>query len=291
MGTVIDAGDLGEYEGMRPTIKDVSKRAKTIHRHFPGHGYSDLVLMRPDKGLSQEQILKLRRALTTRAYDPYSVPMGLRATLKELFVPKIKPLAKNLPGSCSGTMCSALPGEAMAEAGILKNIAKGKAPQEVLPADFLRAGSGYSPVGAITRQQRALSPVSRAIYPYLSRAGLGLGIGGAIYGAYKDPETTAGILGGLATPALARGLSTKILQKTKQYNKDQAMVAVGNQLPKMKRLLMENFTPDPEMSPELLRKLKIRLGTRTLPLAVLGGLGSFLAARKVRGMFSEKDKK
>lgn len=288
-GTVVDAGDLGEWEGSRATIKDVSRSAKTIHRHYPGHGYSDLVLVRPDKKLTHKQLLNLRSSLTSRAYDHYSVPRGAKAALKDLFVPKLDMFtSKKPPTPCSGTMCSALPAESMAESGILKNIAKGKAPGETLPADFLRAGSGFKPVGAVVRQNRALGPISRQVYRYGTRAGLGAGIGGAIYGGYKDPVTTAGILGGLATPSLARAASTAIYKRLRKVPKDEAVTALSNQLPKLRRLGMELFTPDPEMTPEMLRKLSLRFGTRTVPLALLGGLGTYLAASKIRDSFQNK---
>lgn len=295
LGTIIDAGDFGYDNPPRPTISGVSRIATPAPRHFSGHGYSDLVLMRPDKKLSPAQLKKLQKALTARAYQQYSVPVGAKAMLKELFVPKIKAFSKDLAKStpeairCSGTMCSALPSEAMAEAGILKNIAKGKGPSEVLPADFLRAGSGYSPVGAVIKQKRALSAVSRALYPYAARAGIGLGIGGTIYGTYKDPVATAGVLGGMMTPSIMRALATRAVQYGQHKTKNEAMSAVGNQLPKLKRLVLEAFTPDPEITPELARKLKLRFATRTLPIGLLGGLGSFLAAKKIRSMFSKDD--
>ncbi len=295
-GTVIDAGDLAEFADYDPKIKDVTREARTVRHHFPSHGYGDLTLVRPEKKLNPKDVRDLRRALTSKAYDPYSVNVGAKAALKDMFVPKVElpaTLKKKMPPptpkvQCKGTMCSALPAEAFSESGLLKQIAKGKKPEEILPADFLRSGSGFKPVASVLKQKRALSPISRALYRYGTRAGVGAGIGGTIYGAYKDPAATAGILGAAAAPLATRGLGSAIHRKLFKSTKDESLRAVGNQLPQAKRLLLEAFTPDPDMSPELMKKLKLRFGTRTLPLALAGGLGTYFAADKIRDWINKR---
>lgn len=287
-GTVIDAGDLAEWRDYKPTIKEVSPAAKTVRRHFPEHGYADLVLMRPEKELSPKELRALRKSLTSRAYEPYSVPKGAKAALKDLFVPKLKQVAQTPTPVCVGSMCSALPAEAMAESGVLRHISKGKAPGEVLPADFLRSGSGFKPVAAVTGQKRVLGPVSRQLYRLGGRAALGAGIGGTLYGTYKDPVTTAGILGGVATPLAVRAGAEAALRRFKHMPKPEASLAVHKQLPTIRRLLMEAFTPDPTLTPEAFKKLKWRLGLRTLPLMAAGGVGTYLMADKLRDLISQR---
>lgn len=289
-GKAFDAGDLAGWNDYKPTLKDVKGHSRAMRHHFPSHGYSDLMLMRPENELSPKQIKDLRRALTRRAYDTYSVSQGAKAAVKDLFVPKLKMFEPKAPSCGKGsTMCSALPSQAYDDAGILKRIARGKAPGDVLPADFLREGSGFKPVAAVVKQKRLIkNRAARAAARFGTRGAIGAGIGGAIYGSYNDPVATSAALGGLAAPTAARFLSSKLHSKLTHTPMQESMRSVSNALPSAKRLLMEAFTADPDMTPELLGKLRTRWGIRTLPLALAAGAGTYFAGDALRNWINKK---
>lgn len=288
-GKVLDTGSMHN-----PKAKDPSRSMSAVRRgakyvsDMEGT-YDDFVLLRPDKPLTPEQIKKFQASMASRAGTDYSTAVGRKAFLKDLFLPKFRPFRKKGPISvpvCEGGSCSSVPASALGEAGIIDDILKGKAPQDVLPADFMRAGSGYTPIGAVVpdRPVPLGSAAKRALARYGLRAGIGLGIGGSLYGAYKEPEAAIGVGAGMMTPTLARMVGKKLLERKERLTK-KPQEEIGHVLPKAKNVLKKTIWRDlPEDTYKTMLK---RFGTRTAPIALAGGLGAYGAARGLGSLLSD----
>lgn len=283
IGTVTDAGHLyTPGDKSKPNLKEMLRRAEKAPFHFSQKGYDDLVLLRPEKELTPQQLKRLQQAYVNRAFAPYSVTEGVKATLTDLFKPKILGASKGTVPVCVGSMCSGLPAQAFNEAGILESIAAGKNPRHVLPADFLREGSGFKAIGAVLEQDRSLkNKLIRNLHRYGSRGLLGAGIAGTVYGGYKDPAATAGVLGGLATPLLLRQAATEIYKRKPGISPGQARRAVTKEAPSLIKVLFSRF--DPGHKQRVLRYL-----SRTAPAGIAGGIGSYLLADKIREWVKNK---
>jgi hypothetical protein len=294
-GMGLDAGDFPELNGLKPHTQYVENKARPLAQHFGEHGYEDMVLMRPNSEITYEQRKDLLKAIAERQPKAYSAPLGIKAMAKDLFLPKLKnakseDVIKALEKSCKGdaTMCSNFAAEAASHAGIANNIARGKLPTDILPADFLREGSGYSPVGAVVGQRRFYNNIGRKVGPYASRLGIGLGIGGGIYGTYKNPDVAAGIAAGAVAPHIVRKLLGKkyeqeLSSRVPSVAAREARLTAQEKLPSLVHTLMSYKGQLPGVKQDITRLL-----TRTAPLALGVGGAAYLGAHKLRKMFNKE---
>ena len=295
-GTTVTAGqlDLPEYRKMKtkallPYMQDVKAALRADH-------YRDAILMRPDRALSPAEIEQFKEIATRRATAPYTASKAVRGWIKEVLLPKIKGVTDKAPPGmkmvCSGDVCSTLPAQTMWEVR-KQNIHKGKLPYDIMPTDYLREGSGYSPVGAKITSPR-LSPKKLRAIQIASRLGLGLGLGAGAYSVAEDPVNLAAPVGALATPYLlseqilprAAGEieRLKILRSGKKLSKEtrnkrmlRAAMRTEGQIPQISSLLQILGSKNPQHV-----KLRNRFLTRSLPLTLAGGVGSYLLADKIR---------
>jgi hypothetical protein len=285
-GEVIDAGEaiFPGAPNYRIPEDELTSHAKRVGIHFPEEGYGDLVLMRPGKGLTPAQQKRYTEELAKRMHNPYSVAKGVKATLKDLFVPKLRNPSSAVAdvdavrGCNSGSqMCSSLPSEAHHAAGTAQNISKGKLPSQVLPADFMREGSGFNPVGAVLKQEKSLStPLQRAAYRYGGRGLLGLGMGTAVYNTSEDPVATTSALAGLGAPLALRAILKKRLkQENPRIGSRKLQQEVDLKLPSVIKTLRLGLMRDPYLSEQSKKLIKRRLFTRTLPASLAAGVGVY----------------
>jgi hypothetical protein len=307
--TILDAGEALRGDDGRhiPTPQAASNQSRTLRAHMAHHKYKDAVLIRPERPMTPEQQATYLEELAKRTNREYSFSKGIHATFRDLFVPKIfrsgkdrvkRHLEKNV---CKDQMCSSFPAEAHAAAGTASGF-RGKLPGEMLPADFLREGSGFVPVAAsLGHQTRAYKGLlDRAAYRYGSRAALGAALGGAAYGTAQDPVMAASVVGGLAAPELAARVVAHQLKKGIPYEgldysewpkKD--ILEYGPQVvPSTKTLARKLFLTTAADTPEVIRALRRNALTRTLPLALATGGGIYYGGSKLRDAiqrrFSEK---
>lgn len=276
-GRVLDAGDLA-WSRAKPSVSHMGRHS-THPTNLSGKDFKDFVLLRPDKPYSKEQLNAYLESMAARSHSTYKPMVGKKSFFADMFLPKIRlgSKGKSVP-VCAGDSCSTFPARAMEEAGLTEGILKGKKPADVLPADFMRRGSGFTPVAAsIGSKPNAMmsNRALRTLMRYGSRAGLGLGLGGTIYGTYKEPEIAMGIGAGMLTPSLIRSLSKRVHGMRKDIPLSQASREVNLQLPKFTRLL----NTDNPITGKALSTMKKRLLTRTAPTAILGGLGMYGAAK------------
>jgi len=259
------------------SVPEQINRTKTIGQHAAEGGYRDAVLLRPEKfmetgGKITPEVQRFIDHAVIAGREPAVIQTrGVKGLLRDLFMPKIPGLTdrgktRAMGDAYKGMVCSTGACEAMAAGlGERSPVVPGKGAREVLPPDFLRSKNlrliAHAPgAEAITTTSRA----GRLARNLGLRAGLGLGLAGATYGVSQDPLATATVAGA-ATPLLLRGLLRRRLSDS------------TTQLPKLKHL-MYSYTSPSEKS-KLIQKAFRR---RTLPLMALGGLGTYLAARKVK---------
>lgn len=298
-GEVIDAGEVvfPKDPKYRIPADELTAHAKRVGVHFPEEGYGDLVLLRPGKGLTPAQQKRYTEELAKRTHNPYSVAKGVKATLKDLFVPKVKnpkDLAADVDavrGCESGAqMCSSLPAEAHHAAGTAKNIAKGKLPSQVLPADFLREGSGFTPVGAVIKQEKSLTtPLQRAAYRYGGRGLLGLGLGTTVYNTSQDPIGTGALMAGMGTPlAIRMALTKKLRRESPRMSPRKLEQAVDMKLPSVTKVLRMGLMKDPYLTEKAKKQLIKRVFTRTLPAGLLAGAGVYGVGSLLKNKLQKK---
>ncbi len=299
---IADAGDYYEKYRSTPVPMHGGKyrftKSPMAIDHFIGEGYGDLVLMRPANRPSAAQHKAYLNAIGKRFASEYSVEKGLKAILKDLFVPKLvnrsdTAVAKNvLCNANNPQMCTSLPAESFAEAGIAKRIARGKLPSEVLPADFMREGSGFIPVVSHVRQPRAFqSGLHRKFMQIGSRGALGLGMAGSAYGAYEHPEVAGGVAASIGTASLVRKLLVNRLNKKyPNLTPSELTDKVDEAFPGLYRNLRGlGFVYDPlhKTTKQRLRLLR-NFSTRTLPVMLASGIGTYVGLRALRNALHDR---
>jgi hypothetical protein len=291
LGKTIEAGRMS-YSGKKgiDAQKLLKKGPSAFTQNIPFTDYEDTVLLRPDKKLSSKDIRRLQLSLIEGGTKPYSNPMGVRALGRDLFIPKIPgitgkigPLMQN-----EGHMCSSLP-SSIHEKLFGQQITAGKHPKHVLPADFLREGSPFKPIAASLKNPEALKNILAKRMAF--RGGLGAGLGGLGLAGYYEPEVFPGIAAGIGAPIGIRKLLEhlrskefpKTLRKFKPSQEASHILPTGKQLTEnvgslkdaLRHIRETRTLPRGWKSLDLLK----RFGTRTLPLALGGGLAAYLGTK------------
>jgi hypothetical protein len=175
-GLTMDAGHIYGMDGPEKTRS--LKVMEDYARDFSPH--ENMVLLRPKKPLSPEQMKSYLKDITWGGSNKYQVPNTVSAWLHDLLAPKV-----NLTGKaryeCTAGICSTVPGQALANVG--REVVPGVKGRYLMPADFLRS-EHYSPVGASLGSKMKPSLLRRAA-PYLSRAALGALLAAAAYPVAK----------------------------------------------------------------------------------------------------------
>lgn len=295
-GTTASAGQFHYPDFANMKQRELASYFDEVKRGMRGDHYPDVVLMRPDKPLTPEELKKFREVATRRVGEPYKASLAVKGWLKDLLVPKIEGVTGRSPPGvrrvCRGDVCSTLPAQTYWEAAN-RNVHQAKLPHEVMPVDFLREGSGFSPVGARVTSPR-YTPKQMARIKMLSRAGIGAALGTGAYAVTDDPLRATALVGGLGIPHLVSGellprlyaemegrrqvaqginprLKKSVELRTKAFERGEKVI------PSFGSVLNVLGSPKPEH-----RMLSRRLLTRTLPLAAGSGLGVYLLADKIR---------
>lgn len=143
--------------------------------------FRDMVLLRPHKALSPEELERYLGAVTKSTTSPYGYGQAVKSYLHDLFVPKI-PLFQSKGGPlCTRGTCSTMPAQAFASVG--KTVLPGVTPSLTTPADFLRS-EHFFPVAASIKSSYA-NTLAHRMKPYASRLALGGALAGAVYGGSK----------------------------------------------------------------------------------------------------------
>lgn len=255
------AGELhperaAHYEELAKAIekdpRQLEKHIEPLDKRLRGVQQDRLVLLRPKKELSPAQIEKLRRVGYSEAIKPYQIRRAFSTQLKDWFLPKIPGLERLGRTQCSGNICMTPAAHGFESVHGGTPVVPGKAAKDVISSDFLRS-KHYEPVMAHIDEAAAKNYGKLHRLGSLgTRAALGLGLAGSIYGLTEDPATAAIPVGAAGAPALARK-------------------AFGFKTFRPLRQLLKHDSK---------RSLRLKnISRRTLPLMLAGGLGSYLAAR------------
>lgn len=289
----VDPKDFTDKKGVLDKVKyeaELKRQAELPPRraiwqssHIPQygqHGYEDVMLMRPKKKLTPAQLSALKREAARGAQLPYEFSVGTKGVAKELFLPKLNIWQKlrnlvqrNKPVVCKGNVCSTLPAQSLHDAGVVEQVVRGKAPQSVLSADYLRSGAfepvmhWRSPTAAPEMSAKALRRLGLGV-----RGALGLGLAGTAYGLSEDPLLGAGVLGTAATPTAIRALL------------DLKKRGLGYETFRPLSRGMSDINRIAEGGKDAIKGLKglKRIGGRTIPLALAGGLATYLGAKGIQ---------
>lgn len=273
-GHSIEAGQFRDPEWgslLNPADPEgpIKKAIKPITTTFKDQ---DVVLMRPDTHLTPKQQQQFLKNIYARSHTNYDTMMALKAYFQDMFLPKFK--GDSVRTTCTGDVCSTMPSQAMADV-VGERVHPNKAPNRTLPADFLRSQSGYTPVGATNNFGSVLK--NRALARGLFRGGVGAGMAGTAYGVYKEPELGAGIAGALAAPPLLQHLYVnEQLGRNAGMDIDDIANMARDKLPTM--MDTAATVGYKNQASDAIRKNFLR---RSLPLAALGGLGAYGAAKGV----------
>jgi len=258
-----DFADSPKVDALRgATPQRIRRNAWTLREMLKDQGDVDAVILRPRKGMDPKVLQRYLDDVAVRSAQPYNMGRATSAGAADIFLPKIKGLETLGPASaCEGEICSTLPAQASAAAG--RPHITGKRPKDVLPSDYLRS-KDFKAVAARTKMPKPT--LLRRASPYLLRAGLGAGLAGSTYLASEYPEAVA-TAGGVAGGAALSGLIAKRLGAKVPTVMGAAVRAMGG---RMDRDYAKAFA-----------------ATR-LPGAILGGLGTYLAAKQLRAYLTDR---
>lgn len=264
--------DPKEFPG-EPSLRRQTSR---VARSMQAEDYPDVVLVRPKKPMSKQQLKEFNRRAMERSAKEYGSVQAVKNWARDIFVPKIKGITDRGPQvKCEGNICSTVPSMAMHEA-TGRSVVPGKRAQDVMPVDYLRS-SEYELVGSRLKNRAKYEKVPLAMrkaMPYLSRTGLGLGLGATAYGATKDPDILGGTAGGVGA-TLAGSAAAK-----KMWGGEVA----ASKLPHIKNVLdatmTEGGTP--------FKTVAKRYATRRLPLIAGGAAAGYLGMKAIRKAVKKK---
>lgn len=292
-GTGVTAGELHDPKRKKPlTTTGAKRQLEELRSDMMRQKYRDVMLMRPDQPLTPEQIKAFQDEAVRRAQTKYAPSRGVRALLRDIFVPKIKGL-ENVSPLCEGNVCSTLPSQTH-KAVTGADLVPGKPAKSVLTADYLREGSGLKPIAAHVSSTPRFSPRAMRALGLGLRGGLGLGLAGGTYAVSEDPALAAVPLGLALTPTLGRRFTARIAEHQARRSAEAAGKKVTPALLEAARKRgynvfrplghAVNYIGDTSRAGRL--KLK-GIGKRTIPLALAGGLASYLAAKGVTNAASD----
>jgi hypothetical protein len=263
--------------------------------------YEDVVLMRPKKKLTSAQQKQYQELVASGAKKEYSGPMGAKAWLQDMFVPKLKGVTGRKGMLCKDHMCASLPAEA-SEKVLNESVVPGKSARRTLPADFLREASPYEAVGSTLAHSKTMLTPKQVLARRLAlRGGIGAALAGTGLLAYNEPEALGALAVGATAPELIergyRGLQRMPMSKSPEGGasggalaakvKDLGRKAVLPIKKKMKaKFLMPTFpeyygaatNPLLSGSKKLLKSDKNTLklvAKRNLPVGLASGLGTY----------------
>lgn len=220
-GITFEAGDISIpaetieeklVEGLGPgQILTEEGQVQDIVNALKKEDYQNVALLRPTKPLTSKELQVFQDQMLQRAMQPYENPKALEIFLKDLFVPNIKGM-KRLMGTqeitCKGNVCSTMPSQAYT-AATGEPVISTKRPQDVMPADYMRSDK-FKLVGHHLADEFPMHKGFRKALPYLTRGGIGLGLGAAAYTGAEDPTLLAAVPGAAGAYLGAKALSPKI---------------------------------------------------------------------------------
>jgi hypothetical protein len=163
-------------------------------------------------------------------------------------------------------------------------VIRGKRPQDVMPADFLRS-TEYELVGSRLPNVKMTPEMQRlrALSPYLSRAALGAGAAGATYLATEDPPAAAIPVGAIAGNLAAEKAMPHLFKK---YQGERGKALLEKEMPSTFDTFMELLNSSNKYRSKILKNFTLR----RLP-GIAAGAG--LAYGGVKGLehLLTKDKK
>lgn len=290
-GTDVTAGELYDPKRKKPlTTTGAKRQLEELQSDMRRQKYRDVMLMRPDQPLNPDQVKAFQEETLRRAQTKYAPSRGVRAFLRDIFVPKVKGL-ENISPTCEGNVCSTLPSQAH-KTVTGTNLVPGKPAKSILTADYLREGSKLKPIAAHIRSTPRFSPRAMRTLGLGLRGGLGLGLAGGTYAVSEDPALAAVPLGLALTPTLGRRVAARLAERRAQRAAETAGEKITPALLTTARKRGYNvFRPlghainyIGDMSQTARLKLK-GIGKRTIPLALAGGLASYLAGKGVNAAF------
>ena len=245
--------------------KAIQRLQRTLGDRLDALGQKRVILLRPETPLTPTQLKSLREVGYREAAKPWSATKGFLTTLRDWFVPKHKLFNAINPRKgqlCTGNICTTQAGKAL-EAGGVSEIAAGKRAKDLVATDFLSSDKlkmigHYEHPGLIPK----LSPAARKALHYGARGALGLGLAGSTYALSEDPYLATAPIGAFGAAAGARKL-------------------FGHQ--NFRPLKAGLFSPAARRGPRLRN-----IGTRTLPLMLAGGLGTYLGTKALSSLFDKK---
>jgi hypothetical protein len=210
-GTSLSSGEFSASEWKRSNKKKILSATDPVDVAMHDEGYKDVLLLRPKKRMSPDELQKFVNENVSRSRAPYDRYKSVGTWLKETFVPKIGPFAGGkAPPVCKGNVCSTMPAMAYERAG--RSVVPGKRPQDVFPTDFLRSPE-FEAVGARLRSRYTISPAARRALPILTRAGLGAGMAAGVAATAEKPEVAALPVGALAGAAATGAIHKRVTGK------------------------------------------------------------------------------
>lgn len=233
--------------------------------------YTDMVLMRPKKPMSPEQIEALQSNMLERSTHKYDTGNAVKAWFNDIFVPKIKgrEAAKNNV-ICEGNMCSTLPSQALKEV-MDTNVVPGKPAKYTMPADFMRSDQ-FEPVTSVINTPYK-SRIPAGAKRILARSALGAGLAGATYATAETPELAAIPAGALVGSRLgARNRPTNLPVDANLIN------------------FAESFVSPEHYSPSQLRALRrqyMRRGLLPMALGAAGGTAVAAGLNQLRKRYAD----
>jgi len=273
-GTTVDVAEHATPAGQLESVQQQLARAKTLGERAAEKGYSDIVLLRPKAfaetaGAVTPEVEQFVNKAILESRKPYSMTAALSTALKDLFIPKVPGITPRRI-VCSGNTCATMTEEALhAALGERAPVVAGKGVGEGVPADLLRSKK-MDVVGFTSPASEAerLLAGRKAFWKGLgARGALGLGLAGSTYALSEDPVLAATLAGTAVTPGIARRI-------------------IGKEGAKKIRPLRQLLSTFHETSPKAM-SIKKNIFRRTLPLALGGGLLTYLGAKGIQNLLSD----
>jgi hypothetical protein len=268
IGYTLSAGDLYD-KGIHPSQWMKYDHAIADYVQDPDTYYADVVLLRPKKKLTKEQLRTLRKDYGQRTMRPYDSTKAVSTFLRDMFIPKYDIFNYGRPETiCEGNVCSTLPAQSFHTA-TGRSVVPGKRAQDVFPTDFMRSDE-FELVGShISPETRALANTRmQKLAPWLLRGGIGAGLAGATYAVSEDPATAAGLGGTVAAEAALNAAANS--PRFEKYINAETMPTYWDAVDTM----MSGGLASPEG-----RSLVGKTLTRRVPAALAGGALAYGGAK------------
>jgi hypothetical protein len=280
----------------------IKKDLPTVAEEMANRNYSDVVLLRPKKPLTEKELKVFQEQAIDRARQSYGGQRAISSWAKDMFVPKIPGVTeklspahevkyemvggKKVPVLCDGDVCSTLPAAAF-EKATGRSVVPGKGAGAVMPTDFLRSEE-FEPVGAWTTGK--FKPRGK-LQPYLARGAVGAGLAGTAVAATTKPEETAGTLGGayLGTQAASRLVDRGYRKQIANTRSPRAIQRLEDAreaaFPTIRDVIEARSVKNPKAG-----EIAKRFARVNLPGKIIGGGLGLLAGHQLSKAIRKKDK-